>query len=67
MSAEKGAGALEGRLAFVEMGGEGLEHVGYPGHDFEGDLDIVGGRLYCEADGVVEEDLVRADLDQEGR
>jgi hypothetical protein len=36
VSAEKGAGALEGLLAFVEMGGEGLEHVGYPGHDFEG-------------------------------
>ena len=44
-----------------------LEDVGYPGADVEGDLDVSGGGLPCEADGVVEEDLVSSGLDDEGR
>lgn len=38
-----------------------------PRRDLQRDLDIRGGGLLGEAYGVVEEDLVRADLDDQGR
>ena len=37
------------------------------GGDVEGDLDVGGGGLAGEADGVVEEDLVAAGLDDQRR
>ena len=39
----------------------------YPGGDVEGDGDVGGGGLPGETDGVVEEDLVRSGLDDQGR
>ena len=39
----------------------------HPGGDVEGDLDVGGGGLPGEADGVVEENLVRSGLDDQGR
>ena len=39
----------------------------HPRGDVEGDLDVGGGGLPREADGVVEENLVRSGLDDQGR
>src|SRR5713101_3605561 len=52
---------------FVEDRIEGLEDVRHPGGDVEGDLDVGGGGLPREADGVVEENLVSSGLDDRGR
>ena len=43
---------------FVEDRVKGLEDVRHPGGDVEGDLDVGGGGLPRQADGVVEENLV---------
>jgi hypothetical protein len=40
---------------------------GAPGGDVEGDLDVGGGGLLREADGVIEENLVSSGLDDQGR
>ncbi len=45
----------------------GLEDVGHPRGDVEGDLDVGAGGLLREADGVVEENLVASGLDDQGR
>src|ERR1700738_832387 len=45
----------------------GLKDVGHLRGDFERDLDVGGGGLPREADGVVEENLVTSALDDEGR
>jgi hypothetical protein len=37
--------------------------VRHPGGDVEGDRDVGDGRLSCEAERVVEENLVRSGLD----
>ena len=39
----------------------------HPGGDVEGDLDVGGGGLSREADGVVEENLVGSGLDDQVR
>ena len=39
----------------------------HPGGDVEGDLDVSGGGLPGEADGVIEENLVSSGLDDQGR
>ena len=52
---------------FVEDRVVGLEDVRHSGGDVEGDLDVGGGGLPGEADGVVEENLVRPGLDNQGR
>ena len=59
-SVQRGGGFVEDRVV-------GLEDVRHPGGDVEGDLDVGGGGPAGEADGVVEEDLVGADLDDQGR
>jgi hypothetical protein len=41
--------------------------VGHPRGDVERDLDVGGGGLSREADGVVEENLVSSGLDEQGR
>jgi hypothetical protein len=41
--------------------------VRHPRGDVEGDLDVGGGGLSREADGVVEENLVTSGLDEQGR
>src|SRR3954470_13340435 len=61
------SGSVQGRGRFVEDRVIGLEDVGHPGGDVESDLDIGGGSLPGEADGVVEENLVRSGLDNQGR
>ena len=61
------AGSVQRRGRFVEDRVIGLEDVGHPGGDVEGDLDVGGGSLPGEADGVVEENLVRSGLDDQGR
>ena len=45
----------------------GLKDVGHPRGDVERDLDVGGGALSREADGVVEENLVSSGLDDQGR
>src|SRR6266566_1437717 len=60
-----GSVQCSGRL--VEDRVIGLEDVRHPGGDVKGDLDVGGGGLPGEADGVVEEDLVRSGLDDQGR
>ena len=57
------SGSVQGGGCFVEDRVIGLEDVGHPGGEVEGDLDVGGGGLPGEADGVVEENLVRAGLD----
>ena len=44
-----------------------MEDVRYARGDVEGDLDVGGGGLLREADGVVEENLVSSGLDDQGR
>src|SRR4029453_5736927 len=59
-------GSLQRRGRFVEDRVIGLEDVGYPGGDVEGDLDVGGRSLPGEADGVVEENLVASGLGYQG-
>ena len=52
------SGSVQRGGRFVEDRVEGLEDVRHLGGDVEGDLDVGGGGLPGEADGVVEENLV---------
>src|ERR1700689_4793202 len=52
---------------FVEYRVIGLEDVRHPRGDVEDNLDVGGGGVPREADGVVEEDLVGSRLDDQGR
>jgi len=52
------SGSVEGRGRFVKDRVIGLEDVGHPWGDVERQLDVGRGALLCEADGVVEENLV---------
>ena len=61
------SGSVQRRSRLVEDRVIGLEDVGHPRGDVERDLDVGGGGLPREADGVVEENLVSSDLDDEGR
>ncbi len=61
------SGSVQRRGCFVEDRVVGLEDVRHPGGDVEGDLDVGGGGLPGEADGVVEENLVGSGLDDQGR
>jgi hypothetical protein len=61
------SGPVQRRGRFVEDRVVGLEDVRYSGGNVEGDLDVSGGGLPGEADGVVEEDLVGSGLDDQGR
>jgi len=56
------SGSVQCSGRFVEDRVEGLEDVRHPGGDVEGDLDVGGGGLPGEADGVVEQDLAVADV-----
>jgi hypothetical protein len=60
------SGSVQRRGPFVEDRGIGLEDVRDPGGDVKGDLDVGGGGLPREADGVVEENLVTSRLDDQG-
>ena len=60
-------GSVQRRGRFVEDRGIVLEDVGHPRGDVERDLDVGGGGLLREADGVVEENLVTSGLDDQGR
>src|SRR5438128_10881040 len=61
------SGSVQCSGRFVEDRMEGLEAVRHPRGDVEGDLDVGGGGLLREADGVVEENLVSSGLDDQGR
>src|SRR5438067_10545905 len=61
------SGPVQRRGRLVEDRVVGLEDVRYSGSNVEGDLDVGGGGLPGEADGVVEEDLVGSGLDDQGR
>src|SRR5580692_1493258 len=61
------SGSVECRGRFVEDRVIGLEDVGHPGSDVEGDLDVGGDGLPREADSVVEENLMGSGLDDQGR
>jgi hypothetical protein len=61
------SGSVQRSGRFVEDLVIGLEDVGHPRGDVEGDLDVGGDRLLREADGVVEENLVSSGLDDQGR
>src|SRR5437773_10948667 len=67
MRREKLSGSVERRARFVEDWVVGLEDVGHLRGDVERDLDVGGGSLLREADGVVEEHLVRSGLDDQWR
>ena len=61
------SGSVQRRGRFVKDRVIGLEDVGHPRGDVERDLDVGGDGLLREADGVVEENLVRSGLDDQGR
>jgi hypothetical protein len=62
------SGSVQCSGRFVEDRIKGVEDVRHPRGDVEGDLDVGGGGLSREADGVVEEEnLVRSGLDDQGR
>ena len=61
------SGSVQRRGRFVEDRVIGLEDVGHPRGDVERDLDVGGGGLSREAEGVVEENLVSSGLDDQGR
>src|SRR3981081_380501 len=67
MRRQEVSGSVQCRGPFVEDRVISLEDVGHPRDDVEGDLDVGGGGLPGEADGVVEENLVRSGLDYQGR
>src|SRR5258706_15367305 len=67
MRRQKLSGSVQRRGRFVEDRVVGLEDVRHPGGDVEGDLDVGGGGLLREADGVVEEYLVSSGLDDQRR
>jgi hypothetical protein len=54
------SGSVQCSGRFVEDRIEGLEDVRHPRGEVEGDLHVGGGGLPGEADGVVEENLVRS-------
>src|SRR5258706_15303542 len=61
------SGSVKRRGRFVKDRVIRLEDVGHPWCDVERDLDVGADGLLREADGVVEEDLVRSGLDDQGR
>src|SRR5437016_11113684 len=61
------SGSVQRRGRFVKDRVIGLEDVGHPWGDVERDLEIGGGGLSREADGVVEENLVSSGLDDQWR
>src|ERR1700687_3798188 len=61
------SGSVQCSGRFVEHRREGLEDVRHPRGDVEDDLDVGGGGLSREADGVVEENLVTSGLEDQGR
>src|SRR6266566_2390257 len=60
-------GSVQRRDRFVEDRVISLEDVGHPRGDVERDLDVGGGGLSREADGMFEENLVTSGLDDQGR
>src|SRR3954453_11528151 len=64
---EQLSGPVQCSGRFVEDWGIPLEDMGHPRGDLERDLDVGGGGLPREADGVVEENLVASGLDDQGR
>jgi hypothetical protein len=67
MRRQEPSGSVQRRARFVKHRGIGLEDVGHPRGDVERDLDIGGGGLSREANGVVEQNLVTSGLDDQGR
>src|SRR5260370_948967 len=61
------SGSVQRCGRFVEDRVIGLEDVGYPGGDVEGDLDVGGGGLAGGAGGGVGGNLVGSGLDDQGR
>src|SRR3954471_5398911 len=60
------SGSVQCRGRFVKDRVIGLEDVRHPGGDVEGDFDVGSSSLPGEADGVIEENLVRSGLDDQG-
>ena len=61
------SGSVQRRDRFVKDRVIGLEDVGHPRGDVEGDLDVGSDGMSREAEGVVEENLVSSGLDDQGR
>ncbi|MFB7330763.1 hypothetical protein ACFC00_03875 [Streptomyces adustus] len=66
MSGEEAGGAVECGVRLVEAAVVVLEDVGESGPVFHRDLDVVGARTAGRPDRVVEQHLVRSDLDEQG-
>jgi hypothetical protein len=65
--AEEERRALQSLVRLVQDAGERLEHVRHVGGDVQDDVHPGRPRTRGEAGGVVQQDLVRAHLDQQGR
>ena len=64
---EEPGGPVEGLVCLVERPEERLEHVRHRGCDVENDVDVHLPCALGEPYGVIEEELVRADLEQDRR
>ena len=60
-------GPVQRRGRLIEDRVSGLEHVRNPGGDVQGDVDVGDRRLPGQADGVIEQNLVRPGLDDQRR
>lgn len=67
MAAQERACRIEGLRPLVEHRGEALEDVRDEGRYGQLDRDVIACGAGCEAQRVVEDDLVRADLDEQRR
>jgi hypothetical protein len=61
------SGSVQRRGRFVKDRVIGLEDVGHPRGDVERQVDVGGGGLSREAEGIVEENLVSSGLDDQRR
>src|SRR4029077_12299500 len=67
MRREELSGSVQCGGRFVKDRGIPLEDVRHPRGDVERDRDVGGSGLLREAEGIVEENLVSAGLDDQGR
>ena len=61
------SGSVQRCGPFVEDRGVGLEDVGHARCDIEGHRDVGADGSLRQADGIVEENLMTSDLDDQGR
>src|SRR5580704_2294266 len=67
MRRQEPSGSVESSARFVKHRGKALEDVGHSRDDLKRDLDVGGGGLSRQANGVIEENLVTTRLNDQRR